>query len=165
MWLFFSDVNGEGDMKKEFHLTADGVTELTIELENLKGRRGDIAEKLKTAREFGDLSENAEYDAARNEQARVENRIAELEHILKNTEIIEAKNSSEVERGNKVSLEGNGKEVVFTIVGSVEANPAESKISDESPMGRALMGKKVGENVEIKTPNGAVTKYKVTAIA
>lgn len=141
-------------MKKLYHLTDEGKKELEAELEELKGRRGDIAEKIANARDYGDLSENAEYDAAREEQAQVESRIAELEDILKNADIIKAgKANGKVQVGSTVELE-NGKTVTYRIVGPVEADPLEGKISNESPIGSALMGKQVGDTVTIQTPKG-----------
>ncbi len=156
-------------MKKLFHLTQDGVAELKAELARLIGARVEVAEHIKTAREFGDLAENAEYQVARQEQEKNETRIAELEHIVGNVEIIQAtKGSSKVRLGSKVQLEGhsakNSKLKEFQVVGTVEADPLEGKISDESPIGKALMGKKLGDEVEIKTP-AETTVYKIAAIA
>lgn len=150
--------------KTKFRLTQAGIDELNAELADLNQRRKGVADKLKTAREFGDLTENAEYHTAREEQGQLEGRAAEIEHILKNVELIkEPKNTSSVELLNEVVLIGNGKDRTLTIVGSVEADPASNKISDESPIGRALLGKKVGDRVEIKTPSGR-TIYTVKAI-
>lgn len=152
-------------MKKLFHLTNEGVAELKVELKELTGMRGPIAERIKTAREFGDLSENAEYSSARQEQERVENRIAEIEHILLNVEIItRPKGDSKVQLGSIVTLKNNGKTKEFQVVGTVEADPLNGKISDESPIGQALLGKKEGEEVEIKTSADA-TMYKIVDIA
>lgn len=152
-------------MKKLFHLTAEGVAELKAELEHLINSRSEVADAIKTAREFGDLSENAEYQVARQEQEKNEARISELEHIIGNVEIIKSTNgSTKVRLGSKVKLDGNGKTKEFQVVGTVEADPLEGKISDESPIGQALMGKKVGEEVEIKTP-AETTTYKIASIA
>lgn len=151
-------------MKKVYQLTDEGRKELEAELEQLKGRRGDIADKIAEARDYGDLSENAEYDSAREEQGIVETRIAEIEDILMNAEAIKATRSSAVRLGSKVTLKSGTKEVVYTIVGPVEANPLEGKISNESPIGEALMGKKVGEAATITTPKGEMT-YKVQSVA
>lgn len=152
-------------MKKEFHLTSDGVAELEKELNELTAKRSGIANKIKVAREQGDLSENAEYQTARDEQAHNETRIAEIEHILKNTEVIKKNGkSSTVSVGSDVSLKAGSKKVSYTIVGSYEANPAQNKISDESPIGKALLGKKVGEEVTITLPAGS-TVYKVDSIS
>lgn len=141
-------------MKKQFHLTQEGVDELKGELAELISQRGPIADRIKTAREFGDLAENAEYSTARLEQERVEGRIAEIEHVLMNVELITGpKKNDKVQLGSAVELKSTtGKAKKFHVVGTVEANPLEGKISDESPIGRALIGKKVGEEIEIKTP-------------
>jgi transcription elongation factor GreA len=144
-------------MKKDYQLTRDGRSELEKELEELKARRGEIAEKIKAARDFGDLSENAEYDAARDEQAQVESRIAEIEDILLNSTLIAKTNSGTIALGSTVTLQSDKGTVTYTLVSSVEADPAEKKISDESPIGQALVGKKKGEKVEIKTPSGVMS--------
>lgn len=153
-------------MNKAFHLTKEGIAELEAELKELTAQRGPIAERIKLAREFGDLSENAEYTSALQEQERTESRIAEIEHILLNAEVIKKPaGDSQVQLGSKVSLKGeNGKTKEFQVVGTVEADPGAGKISDESPIGQALMGKKVGEAVEIKTPAETAT-YKVVDIS
>ena len=150
---------GEAIMKKQFRLTQQGVEELKSELDELTGQRAEIADRIKTAREFGDLSENAEYSSARQDHDRNEARIAELEHILANVQVITTpKLNGKVVLGSKVKLKSaNGKFVKdFQVVGTVEADPIEGKISDESPIGQALLGKKVGESVEIKTPTETV---------
>ena len=153
-------------MKKQFYLTTEGVDELKTELTELMALRGPIAERIKTAREFGDLSENAEYSSARQEQERVEGRIAEIEAILQNVEIIKKpRGDSKVQLGSFVKLQnGGGKAKEFQVVGTVEADPMHGKISDESPIGRALLGKKEGEQVEIKTPVETAT-YKIVDIS
>ncbi len=145
-------------MKKHYRLTQDGVNELDTELQSLVAERGAIADRIKTAREFGDLSENFEYSASRQEQERNEARISELEAILVNVEVITApKNGgSKVVLGSTVKLK-NGSEKKFQIVGTVEADPLNGKISDESPIGQAMLGKKVGDTVEIKTPADTTT--------
>lgn len=150
-------------MKKQFQITAEGKTELEAELEQLKARRGDIADKIAEARDYGDLSENAEYDAAREEQGLVESRIAEIEDILMNAELIKGGSKTKVGLGSTVELKTGKKTVSYTVVGPVEANPLESKISNESPIGKALFGKKVGDTATIVTPKGEVT-YEITAI-
>ena len=144
-------------MKKQYHLTTDGKAELEKELSELKNRRTEIAEKIANARDYGDLSENAEYDAAREEQAQLESRVSELEEILQNADIIKvSKSNGSIQVGSTVDLK-NGKNVTYQIVGPVEADPLEGKISNESPIGSALMGKKVGDKVTIKTPTADVT--------
>jgi transcription elongation factor GreA len=144
-------------MKKTYQITEEGKRELEAELDELKGRRGAIAEKIAEARDFGDLSENAEYDSAREEQGLVESRIAEIEDILLNADIIKAGKSSKVSLGSKVELRTGKKTVTYTVVGPVEADPLEGKISNESPIGEALMDKKVGDSVTITTPKGEIT--------
>jgi transcription elongation factor GreA len=152
-------------MKKLFKLTDAGIKELEAEMASLISERGPIAERIKVAREFGDLSENAEYSSARQEQGRCEARISEIDHILKNVEVISSpKHKDVVELGNTVELKSNGDSKTFTIVGSVEADPLSGKISDESPIGKALIGKKLGEDVEIITPS-ATTEYKISSIS
>jgi transcription elongation factor GreA len=153
-------------MKKHFHLTQQGVTELKTELQDLIALRSDIAERIKTAREFGDLSENMEYSAARQDQERNESRIAEIEHILANVQVITApKADGKVVLGSTVKLKSDaGKEKQFQVVGTVEADPLNGKISDESPIGEALLGKKEGEQIEIKTPTETIT-YKIIDIS
>lgn len=151
-------------MKKTYQITEAGRKELEAELEDLKGRRGEIADKIAEARDYGDLSENAEYDSAREEQGIVETRIAEIEDILLNAEEITAPNSGKIHLGSTVSLMFNGHEVSYTIVGPVEADPSVGKISDESPLGVALIGRVPGESVTIKTPKGELV-YKIEAVA
>ena len=151
-------------MHKEYRLTKEGVAELEQELSELVGNRGGIAEKLKTARDMGDLRENAEYHNARDEQATLEARISEIENILRNVEVMTApRDNSKVNLGSTVVLKGTKGEQTYTIVGSVEANPLESKISDRSPIGQALIGKAVGEEVKITLPAGEMS-YKIKTI-
>jgi len=142
-------------MSKEYHLTEAGLAELQTELENLKARRSDIAQRLKEAKAEGDLSENADYSVAMEEQDYVEHRFAEIERIMKNAVMISApSNKDVVELGNTVELECDDKAVTYTVVGSLESDPGAGKISEESPIGKALISKKVGDTVEIVTPNG-----------
>lgn len=151
-------------MNKKFSLTQAGIDELQKELDELIAQRSVVADKIKTAREFGDLSENAEYQTARLEQERLEARISEVEHILQNVSVIEKpKGDSKVQLGSTVTLK-NGATKTFQVVGTVEADPLNGKISDESPIGQALLGKKLGDEVEIKTP-AETTTYKITEIA
>ncbi len=151
-------------MKKNYQITSEGKAELEQELGELKARRQEVAEKIAAARDYGDLSENAEYDAAREEQGIVESRVIEIEDILQNFELIKPKKSNGIIGiGSTVELK-NGKKVTYRIVGPVEADPLEGKISNESPIGAALMGKKVGEKVTIETPKGATT-YTVEAVS
>ena len=150
--------------KKQYRLTQDGVDELKKELTSLVAERPTIADNIKTAREFGDLAENAEYQSARQEQEKNENRISEIEAILANAEVIVApKLNGKVVIGSTVKLK-NGSVKEFQVVGTVEADPLNGKISDESPIGKALLGKKVGDEVEIKTP-AETSHYKIVEIS
>lgn len=151
-------------MKKTYQITEAGKQELELELEGLRGRRSEVADRIAEARNYGDLSENAEYDTAREDQAQLESRISEIEDILTNASIIKVKNSSRISVGSTVELKSGAKTVTYTVVGPVEANPLEGKISDESPIGEALMGKKVGESVTITTPKGEVS-YEIVKIS
>ena len=152
-------------MKKPFHLTKEGVAELEAERAQLLIKRVETAEAIKVAREMGDLSENAEYQSAKQEQERNDARLEEIEYILANVELIKAGKAQKIVLGTTVTLKGKaGKEIVFQVVGTLEANPLERKISDESPIGQALLGKKEGDEVEIKTPVETAT-YTIAAIA
>ncbi len=152
---------------KSVLLTYEGIKKLEAELENLKtARRNEVAEKLKEARAQGDLSENAEYDAAKEEQAEIEMRIVELENMLKNATVIEAEDAAEIVKpGYTVRLYDHTfeEEVDYLIVGSTEADPMNGKISNESPVGMALMNHKVGDIVEVETADG-VDRYEILGI-
>lgn len=150
---------------KLFKLTKEGIAELEAERDMLVKARADVADAIKTAREFGDLAENAEYQTARQQQERNEARISELDYILANTEMIKVTTGdTKVRIGSTVLLRNaDGKEKKFQIVGTVEADPLEGKISDESPIGQALLGKKEGDDVEIKTP-AETTTYTIADI-
>ena len=140
---------------KTFTMTAAGKAELEAELEQLKTEgRVDIAEKLKVARSYGDLSENSEYDEAKSEQAKIEARIQELEYQLKNAVIIDNTASDKVSMGSKVTVLRDGQTFVYEIVGFSQSNPSQGKISDESPVGKALIGAAVGEKVVVEAPIG-----------
>ena len=147
------------------YLSKERFDELTAELAELKTtKRVGIAERLKTAKEYGDLSENSEYAEAREEQASVETRISELEDLLKNVELMtKTKGRDTVQVGSTIVAKKAGKEVTYTIVGSYEADPLEGKISDESPLGKAFMKRKVGDKVQVAAPAGTVT-YEITKI-
>lgn len=148
-------------MKKTINLTPAGKAELENELAELIAERPAIAERIATARAFGDLSENQEYTDARAEQKTVENRIIEIQDILKNAELIKApKKGDKVTIGTTVIITMGGKEFTYTMVGPVEANPLEGKISHESPIGKELLGRKVGENFDF---NGKKVKIKSLA--
>ena len=146
-------------MKKEntFIMTAEGFLEAENELNELKNvRRPEVIKALKEARALGDLSENADYDAARNEQAIIEAKIQELEYKLEHAEIIDNKNKNEVSLGSVVTISyDDGEEEEYKIVGSMEADPFENKISNESPIAKAILGKKAGEIVSVESPNGS----------
>ena len=146
-------------MAKTIKITDDGLKKLEAELETLKTEgRADIAEKIKIARGYGDLSENSEYDEAKNEQAKIEARIVEIESMLKNIEIIKdiKGKAKSVVIGVTVKVQDleYGDEDEYRVVGSTEADPRNGKISDESPVGKALLGKKVGDEVSVEAPGG-----------
>jgi len=151
--------------KSKVYLTKEGFEEIKKEYKNLVDvERSKIGERIKSAREMGDISENAEYESARERQAFIEGRITELEEILKNVETIkENKNSDVVDVGCVVKVHVEGGEEEFYIVGAVEANPMERKISHESPLGLALMGKRIGDKVEVEAPVGKLT-YTILSI-
>lgn len=154
---------------KEIVVTVAGLKALEDELEELKTvRRKDVAEKIKVARGFGDLSENSEYDEAKNEQAFIESRIAQLEAMLKHARVIdnEELNLDTVSVGTHVKIQDEDGEVEeYDITGSTEADPLNGKISDESPVGAALMGKKAGTTVSVSLPNGGTIEYKLLEIS
>ncbi|MCI5880168.1 MAG: transcription elongation factor GreA [Bacillales bacterium] len=148
-------------MSKEIYLTASGLKEIQDELDELKNvKRPEVITALKEARALGDLSENAEYDAARTEQALVENRIQELEAMIENVVLIENVDTDKVSIGTTVTIEyvGDNDTEAYSIVGSKEADPFNNKISNESPIAQAIMGKKTGDVVSVDSPNG---KYDV----
>src|SRR5688500_18687937 len=157
-----------GQILKEVILTPEGYEKLKQEIEVLSNeRRREVADRIRTARDFGDITENAEYDDAKNEQAMLEHKIAQLEDRLVNARVIRSGDVdlSVVSVGAKVRLRDvdANKTFEYTIVGSAEANPAESKLSNESPVGRAIIGKKKGETVEVSAPRGSL-KYKILDI-
>lgn len=155
--------------EKEVFLTAEGLKKIEEELDNLKTvRRKEVAERIKHALAFGDISENSEYDEAKNEQAQLEERIAKLEYMLRNARIIEDDDITldSVSIGSKVTVKDleYDEEFKYTIVGSAEADPYEGRISNESPVGKAFIGKKVGDIVEVQVPDGII-KYEVLDIS
>lgn len=151
--------------KKEFFLTKEGVSKLKEELVDLTSvQRLKIAARLKEAKESGDLSENIQWDDAKDQQAFVEGRISEIETILKHSVLIESpKSNSVVDMGSTVHLELEDGVQKFTIVGSTEANPDEGRISNESPIGKALLGKKPGDEVSVEVPSGTIV-YRVKKV-
>jgi transcription elongation factor GreA len=154
---------------KDVILTPEGFDQLKGELDHLRTeKRREIAQRIAAAREFGEIAENAEYDDAKNEQMMLEHRIAQLEERLRNARLIDVKevDTSVVSIGSVVRLRDlAAKETIeYFIVGSAEANPAERKLSNESPVGKAIMGRKKGETVEVATPRGAKLKFKIMEI-
>jgi transcription elongation factor GreA len=153
---------------KEVILTHDGLNKLENELENLKTvKRPEVAERLKQAIELGDISENSEYEDAKNQQGFIEGRILQLEKMLRNAKVIDGQeiNENVVSAGSKVKLieVNGGQEVEYMIVGSAEADPTNFKISNESPVGRSLMGQKVGKVVNVNVPMGVI-QYKIVGL-
>ena len=156
-------------MARETVLTPEGLEELKTRIVYLRGeRRREVAARIKEAREFGDISENSEYDDAKNEQAMLEKQISDLEDKLRNARLIDASDvdTAAVTVGVTVHLKDQktDKSTKFKIVGSAEANPAESRLSTESPVGRALIGHKRGEIVSVPVPRGPARKLKITKI-
>ena len=155
-------------MEKDIYISKDGLKKLQEEMYKLKTtKKKEVAARIKTAKEFGDLSENSEYDDAKTEQAFIEGRISEIEHVLKNAKIIEevaCKTTDEVCVGHTVTVDFAKGEANFKIVGSYEANPEMGLISNESPIGQALIGKKKGDEIKVQVPAGEI-KYKIKKIA
>ena len=156
-------------MQRDVLLTPEGLDKLKDEIEHLSTvKRREVAERIKEAREFGDISENSEYDDAKNEQAMLEARIASLEEKLRSASVINAAelDSNVVRVGSLVSVkdEGSGKSLKYTIVGSTEANPSENRLSNESPVGKGLLGRKKGDTVKVTLPNGKTRELKITKI-
>ena len=147
-------------IKKSISLTAEGKKELEKELSELIAGRPLIAEKIATARSFGDLSENEEYSSARNEQKIAESRIIEIQEILKNAKVIRGGKKDKVALGACVSLTLSGRKMEYTLVGPTEANPLEGKISNESPIGSALMGHKAGDTFEFNGKKVRIVEVK-----
>jgi len=156
-------------MPRDTVLTPEGLEELKARIEHLRGeRRREVAERIKEAREFGDIAENSEYDDAKNEQAMLEKQIADLEEKLRSARVIDSKDvdTAVVSVGATVHVKDQktDKSTKFKIVGSAEANPAESRLSNESPVGRALLGRKRGDTVTVPVPRGPARKLKITKI-
>lgn len=152
-------------MPEETYITQQGLEKLKQELDNLKNiKRKEVAYRIKQAKEFGDLSENAEYHSAKEEQAFVEGRVAELTHVIKNATIIqETASNGMVSIGSKITIKDNGNTKEYKIVGSEEADPLQGLISNESPIGKAFLGRKIGEVVEIQVPRGII-KWEIIEI-
>jgi transcription elongation factor GreA len=150
--------------QNDFYLTKDGIEELKNELKDLKeNKRKEVAAALKEAKEFGDLSENTDWDDAKARQLFIEGRISEIDNILKHAKVIEGVSGDTISVGSTVEVEIEDGSHTFKIVGSTEADPDKGKISDESPIGKALLGKKVGEHAEVEIPAGTTT-YKIISV-
>src|SRR4051794_32417972 len=163
------DPANRASMQKDVILTPEGLQKLKDELQHLQTeKRREVAERIKEAREFGDISENSEYDDAKNEQAMLEQRIAQAEERLRSATVIDAKDldTDVVRVGSQVNVQdaGSGKKSTFTIVGVTEAQPPERQ-SNESPVGKALIGHKKGDTVDVNLPNGAKRSLKITKIS
>ena len=152
-------------MAQQTYLSQEGIETIKKELQELKTKkRQEIAVRLQEAKDLGDLSENAEYFEAKEAQSLNENRIIELEKLLKNAVVIETSSEEDIVRvGSTIEVKSNNGPETFNIVGSAEAKPQEGKISNESPLGRAFLGRKIGDEIEIKSPSG-ITKYKIIKI-
>jgi transcription elongation factor GreA len=156
-------------MQKDVLLTPEGLEKLKQEIEYLSTeKRREVAERIKEAREFGDISENSEYDDAKNEQARLEAQIASLEDKLRSASVIDPSELDKdvVRVGSSVNVkdESSGKSSAYTIVGSTEADPSSNKLSNESPVGKALLGRRKGDSVSVQLPNGKTRDLKITKI-
>ncbi len=153
-------------MAKEVRITEEGYRKLQERLEDLvANRRREVAERIKEAREFGDISENSEYDDAKNEQAMLESEILQIEDQLREAVVVDATqlDSTIVQVGSMIDVKTKGGAATFQIVGSAEADPDENRISNESPVGKAMIGRKKGEKVDVVTPGGSV-RYEIVAI-
>jgi len=144
-------------MTEEILLTSSGLEKIQKELADLKERRKGIVERIRTAREYGDLAENSEYEDAKNEQSFVEGRILELEEMLRRARVVAKNGTDKVEIGSTIVLKMDGHTIEYTLVGASESDPTSGKISTESPLGHSLLGKVKGEKIEITTPNGKMT--------
>ena len=154
------------NLEKPVYVSADGLKKLQAELEELRTtKRSEVAQRIHAAMEFGDFTENSELEQAKNDQAFLEGRIMTLEQMIKNAQIIDEKTKHyQVEVGSHVMVEAEGSKEQYVIVGSAEAEPSEGRISNESPVGRALMGHKAGETVKLSVPAGTV-EMKILAVS
>jgi len=151
-------------MKNDVKLTQEGLNTLKAELADLRDiKRPKLVDRLANARSQGDLSENSDYQSAKEELEFLDGRIEELEEVVKTAEVVPATKNGGIDVGTKVTVKLNDKEIVFNIVGEWEADPMQKKISHESPLGKALVGKKVGDKVEVEAPAGTV-EYEILAI-
>jgi len=154
------------NLEKPQYVSAEGLKKLQAELEDLRtSKRAEVAERIHAAMEFGDYSENSELEQAKNDQAFLEGRIMTREQTIKNAQLIDEKSKHDlVEVGSHVTVEADGRKEKYVIVGSAEASPAEGKISNESPVGRALMGHRAGETVRMSVPAGMI-EMKIVAVS
>ena len=154
------------NLDKPQYVSADGLAKLQAELDDLRtAKRAEVAQRIHAAMEFGDYSENSELEQAKNDQAFLEGRIMTLEQMIKNAQLIDEKAKHDiVEIGSHVTIEADGRKEKYVIVGSAEANPPEGRISNESPVGKALMGHRSGDTVKMSVPAGAI-EMKITAIS
>ena len=154
------------NLEKPQYVSAEGLKKLQAELDDLRtSKRAEVAERIHAAMEFGDYSENSELEQAKNDQAFLEGRIMTLEQTIKNAQLIDEKSKHDlVEVGSHVTVEAEGRKEKYVIVGSAEASPAEGKISNESPVGRALMGHRAGETVRMSVPAGMI-EMKIVAVS
>jgi len=154
------------NLEKPQYVSADGLKKLQAELDELRtSKRAEVAQRIHAAMEFGDFTENSELEQAKNDQAFLEGRIMTLEQMIKNAQIIDEKSKHDiVEVGSHVTVESDGRKEKYTIVGSAEASPTEGKISNESPVGRALLGHRTGETVKLSIPAGT-TEMKILAVS
>lgn len=154
------------NLEKPQYVSAEGLKKLQAELEDLRtSKRAEVAERIHAAMEFGDYSENSELEQAKNDQAFLEGRIMTLEQTIKNAQLIDEKSKHDlVEVGSHVTVEADGRKEKYVIVGSAEASPAEGKISNESPVGRALLGHRAGETVRMSVPAGMI-EMKIVAVS
>ena len=150
-------------MSEQKLLTQEGLDKLKAELEVLKGKRTSITDKIASARELGDLSENAEYHEARDQQGFNEGRILEIETLLKDAKVVDKVSGSVVGIGSKIKVKSLDRELEYTIVGATEADPVQGRISCESPLGVSFLGKKVGDEVDVEIPTGRI-KYKIISL-
>ena len=154
------------NLEKPVYVSAEGLKKLQTELEELRTvKRNEVAERIHAAMEFGDFTENSELEQAKNDQAFLEGRIMTVEQMIKNAQIIDESSKHDlVEVGSHVTVEADGQKEKYTIVGSAEASPSEGKISNESPVGRALLGHKTGETVKLSVPAGSI-EMKILAVS
>jgi transcription elongation factor GreA len=151
-------------MSEQKLLTQEGLDKLKEDLETSKAKRAGITERIALARELGDLSENAEYHEARDQQGFNEGKILEIELLIKNSKVVDKQSSSVVGIGSKIKVKNSDRELEYTIVGATEADPMQGKISCESPLGVSFLGKKVDDVVDVEIPSGRI-KYKIISLA